>query len=134
MVKPARAAALLHPQWTSYTRIGSINDLLPVGDDLWVATDGGVLRWNSTERAWETYSAEHGLVGNWVVNTVVVDGEGAPWFGTYSGASRFDGQTWTTYTAEEGLVDNQVHAIAVDGEGALWFGTKGSGLSRFRPE
>jgi ligand-binding sensor domain-containing protein len=78
--------------------------------------------------AWTTYTEEDGLASNWVY-AIAVDGEGALWFGTDSGVSRFDGQTWTTYTAEDGLAADEITAMAVDGEGALWFGTNGSGWS-----
>jgi ligand-binding sensor domain-containing protein len=65
---------------------------------------------------------------------IAVDGEGAIWFGTDGGVSRFDGQTWTTYTEEDGLAFSDVNVIAVDGEGALWFGTNGGGVSRLQSE
>jgi sugar lactone lactonase YvrE len=56
--------------------------------------------------------------------------DGALWFGTGAGVSRFDGPTWITYTTDDGLADNDVRSIAVSPDGALWFGTR-DGVSRF---
>jgi ligand-binding sensor domain-containing protein len=61
-----------------------------------------------------------------------VASDGALWFGTRGGVSRFDGGTWTTYTTDDGLADNYVTSIAVAPDGALWFGTFG-GVSRYLP-
>jgi len=69
------------------------------------------------------------LAGN-RVNAIYQDKEGAIWFGTGGGVSRFDGNSWTTYTKEDGLVGNWVGAIYQDKEGAIWFGA-GGGVSRF---
>jgi ligand-binding sensor domain-containing protein len=111
-------------------------DLLPVGNDLLAATEGGVLHWNLAEGTYVKHNAEDAFADNWVM-AIAVDGEGVLWFGTFgSGVSRFDplteGEAWTTYTEEDGLAGNRVYTIAVDGEGALWFGTHG-GVSRFDP-
>ncbi len=58
--------------------------------------------------------------------------DGALWFGTWEGISRFDGEAWTTFTTNDGLVSNGVQSIAVAPDGALWFGTFG-GVSRYLP-
>jgi ligand-binding sensor domain-containing protein len=67
-----------------------------------------------------------------MVEAIVVAPDGALWFGTWDGVSRFDGQTWTTYTTKDGLTNDSVEAIAVAPDGALWFGT-GGGVSRYEP-
>ena len=81
---------------------------------------------------WTTYTAADGLAGNFV-RSIAVASDGALWFGTEGGVSRFDGQTWTTYTAADGLADNNVTSIVVAPDGALWFGTEGA-VSRFDGE
>jgi hypothetical protein len=94
-VRPMPATSVLHPQWTSYTQANFANDLLRMEDDLWAATDGGVLRWDLAEGTCVKYTPEHGLASNFV-SAIAVDGEGVLWFGTYyHGVSRFDGQAWT---------------------------------------
>jgi branched-chain amino acid transport system substrate-binding protein len=136
-VRPEPAAPVLHPQWTSYTQANFANDLLRLGDDLWAATDGGVLRWDLSGETCLKYTPEHGLASGFV-SSVAADGEGVLWFGTYyDGVSRFDPLTeedaWTTYTTEDGLASDEIRAVAVEGQGALWFATEGGGVSRFDP-
>jgi sugar lactone lactonase YvrE len=131
-VRLAPAAPVLDSQGTSASDANSVNDLLPMGDDLWVATDDGVLLWDLAEATCVQHTSEHGLASN-TVSAIAVDGEGALWFGTSGGVSRFDGDNWTTYTVEDGLADNSVGGIVADREGLLWFGTSG-GVSRFDGE
>jgi ligand-binding sensor domain-containing protein len=73
---------------------------------------------------WKTYTAKHGLADN-TVNAIFQDRDGNMWFGTGSGASRYDGKTWQTHLIVFGLIGNIVTTIFQDREGALWFGTVG---------
>ena len=61
--------------------------------------------------------------------------DGALWFGTDGGVSRFEPQSgqWRTFTTQQGLTDNWVRAIQQSADEALWFGT-GGGVSRFEPQ
>lgn len=88
-VRPTAGSLVLHPQWTSYTNADLVADLLPVGDDLWAATSGGVLHWNLADGTCMKYISEHGLASNRVL-AIAVDGDVALWFGTWwGGVSRF---------------------------------------------
>ena len=82
-----------------------------------------------TANAWETFAAPDRLVNDRVLSTAV-DADGATWFGTVEGVSRFDDQDWTTYTTANGLAGNYVYTIAAGPNGSVWFGTR-SGTSRF---
>ena len=112
-VRPTAGSPVLHPQWTSYTNASGVRDLLPVGNDLWVASSGGVRRWNLVNGTCVKYNTEHGLAANGVT-AIAVDGEGVLSFGTWGGGvSRFDplteGEAWTTYSVEDGLADDAGH-------------------------
>lgn len=65
------------------------------------------------------YSTREGLVGNNVYHCAV-DQQGFLWFGTETGASRFDGSHFTNYTTAEGLPDNEIIRIFVDKKGRVW--------------
>ena len=56
--------------------------------------------------------------------------DGAYWFGTLGGLSRWARGVWTHWTVAEGLVRNRIFALAVDPEGTVWFShqTSGNGL------
>jgi hypothetical protein len=80
-------------------------------------------------RGWITLTSADGLVDDWV-QTAAVASDGALWFGTARGVSRFDGQNWTRYTTANGLPGNDVSAIALASDSSLWFATD-RGLARF---
>src|SRR5262249_56790157 len=63
------------------------------------------------------------------VSALLEERNGALWFGTSAGASRFDGASWRVFTTADGLVGNNVGAMARDSSGAVWIGTT-AGLSR----
>jgi len=80
---------------------------------------------------WKHYSHLDGLAEDNVLATCE-SSDGAMWFATGSGVSRFDGKEFTTLTKEDGLPDNEVRAIAEFPDGVMWFGTR-SGLVRYDP-
>jgi ligand-binding sensor domain-containing protein len=48
------------------------------------------------------------------------DADGFMWFGTETGASRFDGTQFKTFTMEDGLPDNAILRIFADSRGRVW--------------
>ena len=80
---------------------------------------------------WRTYDVTDGLA-DVNVQDILQDREGALWFATGGGVSRYDGRTWTNFTTRDGLVNNRVKAMLQDRDGVLWFGTF-SGVSRYDP-
>lgn len=78
---------------------------------------------------WHTFTAANGLAGN-IVQAIWESPDGAIWFGTENGASRYDGRTWATFAEGDGLIDSNVWAISGDDQ-SVWFATS-RGLSRLR--
>ena len=117
------------PTYKTYNNYDEVNDIAAEGPILWVATRGGVIRWNTDDNSSLQYTTADGLVNN-VVYSVAIDQDGNKWFGTRDGISRFDGTNWSTFTTEQGLADNRVYDIAIDSMGNKWFGTA-QGLSKF---
>jgi ligand-binding sensor domain-containing protein/signal transduction histidine kinase len=64
------------------------------------------------------------------VHSSCIDENGNLWFGSYTGATRYDGNTFTTFTVTEGLISSGILSIFKDKEGNLWFGTI-AGVSRY---
>jgi ligand-binding sensor domain-containing protein len=70
-------------------------------------------------RAWTTFRQEDGLAHN-VVTSVAQTPDGAMWFATFDGISRYDGRTWQTFTTQSGLPSNMVWDLAVEANGVVW--------------
>jgi serine phosphatase RsbU (regulator of sigma subunit)/ligand-binding sensor domain-containing protein len=70
-------------------------------------------------RAWTTFRQEDGLAHN-VVTAVAQTRDGAMWFATFDGVSRYDGRTWQTFTTQSGLPSNMVWDLAVEDNGVIW--------------
>jgi hypothetical protein len=143
---PAPSPASAHPGWTSYTATGHVNDLAFDRDgNLWIATPGGLLKWDMASSAITRYTEADGLAETWVeMVTVAPDGE--VWAGTSGGISCFDpsasggtpasgrgDHAWITYDKEDGLPCNGVTDIAFARNGDVWVSTYGCGVARFDP-
>ena len=102
--------------------------LVQEGDDLWIGTGNGVLRWHIPTQTSTRYSVLDGLPSRRIL-AIAVDPAGNRWFGGDGGLSRFDTSgVWTHFTtANSGLYTNYVDGIAVGADGTLW-------LSHHRPE
>jgi signal transduction histidine kinase/DNA-binding response OmpR family regulator/ligand-binding sensor domain-containing protein len=81
---------------------------------------------------WRTFTHEDGLSGDEVL-CVFEAADGALWFGTPEGPSRFDGHSFTSPPAEDGLPAGSVHTIGEDSAGRLWMIGK-AGIFRYDPK
>jgi signal transduction histidine kinase/DNA-binding response OmpR family regulator/ligand-binding sensor domain-containing protein len=78
---------------------------------------------------WKTYTHENGLAGD-DAYCVFQTRDGALWFGTDQGASRFDGRTFWSLSAEEGMPRGPVRMIEEDDAGRIWMAGR-IGLLRY---
>lgn len=123
-----RAAELLaarpaHPQWTAFTSVNFVNDLLVDGETIWAATNGGLARWDAAAAEALTLNTAHGLPSN-KVTALGVDASGALWVGTDAGAAQMrpDGSL-RRFTVADGLADPFVYTVLGASDGSVWFGT-----------
>ncbi len=111
--------------------------LVQEGDDLWIGTGGGVLRWHIPTQTPTRYTVVDGLPSHRIF-AVAIDPAGSRWFGGDGGLSRLDAAgVWTHFTtANSGLHDNSVHGIAVGADGTLWLshGLPDGSVSRRAPD
>ena len=76
-------------EWTAFTSMRLINQLVVHNDEIWSATSGGVLRFNQQSAAYTRYTRLDGLAGNNVLAVAAAPG-GDLWFGTAGqGLNRF---------------------------------------------
>lgn len=75
-------------------------------------------------RAWTTFRQEDGLAHN-VVTAITQAPDGAMWFSSFGGISRYDGRNWQTFNTQTGLPSNMVWDVAADERGRIWAGMGG---------
>lgn len=68
---------------------------------------------------WTSFRQEDGLAHN-VVTAVVQTPDGAMWFATLGGVSRYDGRSWKKYGVEDGLPGNAIQDLVAAPDGVLW--------------
>ena len=64
------------------------------------------------------------MAGN-IVFSMTQDKNGALWFGTEKGLSRYDGKSWQTIGHREGLLGESVYAVVATSSDEIWAGTLG---------
>ncbi len=80
--------------------------------------------------SWQSFSSAEGGLADNEVYAIAEGSDGALWFGTPNGVSRFDGFRWSSIGGPP-LPNLTVRSLAQDGTGAWWFGTEQAGLARF---
>ncbi len=112
-----------------YLISNSIRCIAADSDNVWIATDKGISRYDRKTNRWIDYSKENGLADD-EVNYVAVDGD-LVWCATNFGVSQYDvtKNQWRTFKRQDGLASERISCIAVDGN-YVWFGTD-SGLNRY---
>lgn len=104
---------------------------------LWIATDGGLNRFDRATRHFARFrhvDGQRGSLVNDTVRSLARDRAGNLWIGTYGGLARLnpDRASFTAYPNGSPNA-NQVKALLVDAHGMVWTGTDGGGLARFDP-
>jgi signal transduction histidine kinase/ligand-binding sensor domain-containing protein len=107
-----------------------VNCLLTDGDhDLWVGTDGGIVRWNG--RRFE-YPDSPAPAGRFQALALIHDRDGNVWVGTDSqGLLRFNSRGVASFGKDDELTGEAITALFEDREGNLWIAHAG-GLERLR--
>ena len=110
--------------WTFYTYTNFPRDIAVCDDDIWCATEGGVVHWNRKTMTFEKHPMVTGRLSN-RFTTVAIDRAGAVWFaGSQSVVSYRDGVwqgRWGNINAEE----NVIMPMASDMDNVMWFGSAG---------
>jgi signal transduction histidine kinase/ligand-binding sensor domain-containing protein len=108
--------------WTTENGLpqNSINDILQTRDGyLWLATEGGLARFDGTRFVVFDRSVEG--IKTQRVRALLEDSKGALWVGTEDGMLiRYRNGKFKTYTAEDGLPQASAARIEEDVEGNLW--------------
>ena len=109
--------------WNRYTGMNQINDLAVHGDEIWCATEGGVICWNRSRGISEKYTGDD-IFARLTFNAVEVDKDGIIWFGKqlsyfpHPGVVCYNGSEWIEFDETSGF---SIKEIAVDKNNVKWF-------------
>jgi signal transduction histidine kinase/streptogramin lyase len=95
---------------------------------LWLATDGGVVRFNGA--SFTAFTAEPGNPRDYEAWDLQEDDDGGLWIGSYGGLTLLKQGRFTTFTKADGLPDNIVTMVDKDRAGNIWFATP-QGIGRY---
>ena len=84
----------------------------------------------SKKGSWEVFNTARGLADDSEIRKILIEPDGAVWFATAGGASRFDGHEFVNFTTDDGLPDNSILNMARDSRGNIWFSTD-TGFARY---
>lgn len=96
---------------------------------IWAGTWGGGVG-HLVDGKWRNLDESQGLQGT-IVYAIAQEQDGALWFGTEKGLSRFDGEHWQYFHKGTGMLNNNVYAIVITPENDVWVGTQG-GVTHLR--
>ena len=127
--------------WTGWS-IGEVvvRALASQGDDIWIGTSNGLIRFNRKTETHQVFNTRAGLLSNIIVS-IHPDAKGGVWLGTYGGGlTRFDGKSWELFTPygrgnkeygpgwvhynpKNGLGDLWVYDLLFEPNGTMWVAT-----------
>ena len=94
----------------------------PGGDDLLVATEGGLLHYGPDGELRRKWTRRDGLPGH-TLRAIETTDDGTVWIAAAQGLIRLSDGRVRSYTTDDGLNDNRVYTLALDGRGRLFAGT-----------
>lgn len=114
-----------------------INDIFEDSKkNVWIATAGGLSKYEKTNNSFKTYSVNHGLPTD-QIKSIVEDNSGFLWVGTSKGISRFDPmkETFINYDKRDGLQNGEFSRYCAykTKTGELLFGGT-QGFNAFLPD
>ena len=111
-------------KWRNYLDAASLQgaDMVKSGDNLWITTRGGLLRYNTITGNHAVFQPDSCAIKGVKVTSVCSDSTGGVWFSTNaSGLQHFDGTTFRRWpTKNNGEPLNRLRKIQLDKQGRLW--------------
>lgn len=120
----AAPIAASNGDWLKLTNGNHVTDIAADGDVLWVATKGGLVKWDRVLNEKTFYNTLNSGLPSDKVEAIAVNGDGSIWIGTYDqGIVLYDGSDWTAYNSDNSdIPQGSIYDIELDENGDLWFG------------
>ena len=114
-----------NPEWINYTSVEVILSIESLGDNLWISSSGGLIKFNKiTEEITYFNHANANLPDNHILD-LAVDSSRNVWVGTqFSGIGRFDGTWCRIFNMRNSPIPQEqlINAIETDTYGNIWAG------------
>lgn len=115
-----------NPDWINLTNGNEVSAIVSRGNDLWIGTDGGLVKLNKTTEELTFYNRANANLPDNHIRTLAIDSSGYLWIGTqYSGIGKFDGSMCQIFNTKNSRLphDQWNMEIEVDPEGNIWIGS-----------
>jgi ligand-binding sensor domain-containing protein len=111
--------------WSYLVNSNYVNAQVLDGKDLFFATKGSVVKYDTTSGDVKRFTKADGLY-NYDVQNIVLDGKGNIWVTTKYGIWRYDKEKWDNFDSQNGITpksDFNEFKLAIDKNGDLWAGS-----------
>jgi signal transduction histidine kinase/ligand-binding sensor domain-containing protein len=121
----------IHTSWRSDAGLQAVRRLKQTPDGyLWLATRGGLARFDGVRFSTFSASSEQGLESS-TMQDLVIDPDGSLWIATLGGGiAHCQAGKFHSYTSRDGLPSDDIGSLYRDSRGTLWVGTRGGGIAR----
>ena len=115
-----------------------IEEMQLYGNDLWIASQKGLIQFNTLTKTSIVYNSGGSVNGRISSNDItcfVFEEDGNMWIGTKGGGLNFfdrKNNSFLHFSEKDGLCNNSIYSMVKDDNGHLWIGTS-FGLSNFDP-
>ena len=119
----------IHTSWGSDSGLMTVRQIAQTPDGyLWLATSGGLVRFDGVRFTTYTRASEQSLDN---CSVLVVDSDGSLWVGTFGGViAHLESGRFHSYSTRDGLPSDYIQALYRDPQGALWVGMREAGIFR----
>lgn len=119
-----------NPEWKAYSGgLSRIQKIVDDGDYLWLATYGGLVKFNKISHESTVYDKTNSELPSYDIVDMAMDKTNALWMATDIGVSRFDGTTWNTFTHKNSPLQFPIYALATH-DNDVWVATY-NGIARY---
>ncbi|MBU1626543.1 hypothetical protein KKB18_04165 [bacterium] len=127
--------AMGEESWTYLSNSNYVRSQVLNGNNLWLATSGGVVKFDISTGEMQQFDRATGLLYPGV-DHIVIDGKGNIWCSSTYALCRYDGNKWEYFAQDNGLLPANSYGrynnyvLAVDKNGDLWTSAN-SGIYHF---
>jgi ligand-binding sensor domain-containing protein len=133
-------------QWVNYTYHENIESIVGKGDTLWLATSGGLVKFNTKTEEKVYYNVSNSELISNHLSPLAIDSLGNVWMWKHFSRAlcfpskstdylvKFDGKSWSYFSPELDICETwglSPRIMEVDNNNGIWIGTYRSGLIHF---